>query len=212
MPLTKEQSEEIKKQLLLQVEKLPQENKEQIRQHISQLNEEQLEEFLKQNKIQLQQPGQAQQGTEPLATGTQCIFCSIIKNEIPSNKIAENKKAIAILEINPLSKGHTIIIPIEHTTIEKIPGPALTLAQKITKKIKTKLKPEDVKIETSSFQGHAIINVIPFYKDVPPKKEKASEKELKQLQAKLETKKRAPTIRRRKIKVSKLPEVSFRIP
>ncbi len=208
--LSKEQSEEIKKQLLLQVDKLPQENKEQIKKYISKLNGEQLEEFLKQNKIQIQQPG-VTEGAAPLAKETQCIFCSIIKNQIPSNKIAENKKSIAILEINPLSKGHSLILPIEHTTIEKIPRQALSLAQKITKKIKTKLKPEDVKIETSSFQGHAIINVIPFYKDVPPKKEKASEQELQKLQSKLETKKKAPkTIRVKKI--SKLPEVSFRIP
>lgn len=204
--LSKEQAGIIKKQLLMQVDKLPQENKEQIKQYISQLNEEQLEQFLKQNKIQIQQPGQTQQ-----ATGTQCIFCSIIKNEIPSYRITENKKAIGILEINPLSKGHVLILPIEHTTIEKIPRPALTLAQKITKKIKTKLKPEDVKIETSSFQGHAIINVIPFYKNIPPKKEKASEVELKQLQSKLEIKKRKKP-RVAKVKILKLPEISFRIP
>lgn len=204
--LSEEQAETIKKQLLMQVNKLPQENKEQIKQYISQLNEEQLEQFLRQNKIQIQQPEQTQQ-----ATGTQCIFCSIIKNEIPSYRITENKKAIAILEINPLSKGHILILPIEHTTIEKIPRPALTLAQKITKKIKTKLKPEDVKIETSSFQGHAIINVIPFYKDIPPKKEKASEAELKQLQSKLEIKKRQKP-RVAKVKILKLPEISFRIP
>ncbi len=211
MPLTKEQTETIKKQLLLQVDKLPQENKEQIKQYISQLNEGQLEEFLKQNKIQIQQPGQTQQGTE--SQGTQCIFCSITKNQIPSYKLAENKKSIAILEINPLSKGHALIIPNEHITIDKLPRASLSLAQKIAKKLKIKLKPEDVKIETSSFQGHAIINVIPFYKDAPPKKEKASEKELNQLQSKLEIKKR----QKRKIttpilKISKLPEISFRIP
>lgn len=211
MPLTKEQAAIIKEQLLVQVDKLPQKNKEQIKQYISQLNEEQLEHFLKQNKIQISQPG-VTEGAKPLAT--KCIFCSIIKNEIPSNKIAENKKSIAILEINPLSKGHTLILPLEHTTIEKIPKQALSLAQKITKRIKTKLKPEDVKIETSSFQGHAIINVIPFYKDQKIEKRKASEKELNQLQSKLEiTKKAQKTKKTIKIKdISKLPEISFRIP
>ena len=209
MPLTKEQASAIKGQLLLQVDKLPQENKEQIKQYISQLNEEQLEQFLKQNKIQISQ----QSTKQPLQT--QCIFCSITKNETPSYKIAENKKAIAILEINPLSKGHVLILPIEHTTIEKIPGPALSLAQKITRKIKTKFRPEDVKIETSSFQGHAIINVIPFYKDQKIEKRKASEAELKQLQSKLEIKKRILKTTRvmiTKKQIAKLPEISFRIP
>ena len=51
MALTKEQADEIKKQLLVQVDKLPQENKEEIKQQILGLNEEQLEEFLKQNKV-----------------------------------------------------------------------------------------------------------------------------------------------------------------
>lgn len=219
MTLTKEQASEIKKQLLIQIENLPQENKEQIKQSIIQLNEEQLERFLKQNNIQLQETGIIE-GAEPLAQeqGSQCIFCSIAENKIPSNKIAENKKSIAILEINPLSKGHSIIIPIEHTTIEKLPKLSLTLAQKIAKKIKTKLKPEDVKIETSSFQGHAIINVIPLYKDKPIEKTQASEQELKKLQSKLETKKRASrtpkkkTISLTKQDFSKLPKISFRVP
>ena len=176
------------------------------------MNEEQLEEFLKQNKIQLQE-GQIQQG-QP--TESKCIFCSIKDNEIPSYKIAENNKAIAILEINPLTKGHSIIIPLEHTTLDKLSKSSLTLAQKIAKKIKLKLKPEDVKIETSSFQGHAIINVIPFYKDKQPEKKKAEESELQKLQKLLETKKRASrqakTTTAKTLVISKLPRISFRIP
>lgn len=206
--LTKEQADEIKKQLLSQVENLPQENKEQIKQQISEFNEEQLEAFLEQNKVQVQQ---GQEGAE----GTKCIFCSIIENKMPSYKIAENKKAIAILELNPLTKGHILILPLEHTTLDKMPKLAMSLAQKIAKKIKTKLKPEDIKFETSSFQGHSIINVVPLYKDNPPKKEKADEEELKKLQGLLEAKKRNPraisTVT--KSKSSKdIPKISFRIP
>jgi histidine triad (HIT) family protein len=137
---------------------------------------------------------------------------------MPSYKIAENKKAIAILEINPLTKGHSIIIPLEHTTIDKLSKSSLGLAQKITKKIKLKLKPEDVKIETSSIQGHAIINVIPFYKNQQPEKKKANEEELQKLQSILETKKRSPRQKKEvTVKVSKqslkgLQKISFRIP
>ncbi len=206
--LTKEQAKEIKKQLLTQVENLPQENKEQIKQQISEFNEEQLEAFLDQNKVQVQQ---GQEGTKE----TKCVFCSIIENKMPSYKIAENKKAIAILEINPLTKGHILILPLEHTTIDKTPRLAMSLAQKIAKKIKTKLKPEDIKLETSSFQGHAIINVVPLYKDNPPKKEKANEQELQKLQRLLETKKRNPraisTVTKSK-SLKGLPKISFRIP
>ena len=212
MPIPKEQAEEVKKQLISQIEKSQLENKEQIKKYIQQLNEQQLEEFLKQNKIDIS-AATSQKPTEP-----KCTFCSIKDNEMPSYKIAENKKAIAILEINPLTKGHSIIIPLEHTTIDKLSKSALSLAQKITKKIKTKLKPEDVKIETSSIQGHAIINVIPFYKNQQPEKKKAEESELQKLQLILETKKRAPRQNKEvSIKVSKqslkgLQKISFRIP
>jgi len=219
MALTKEQEQEIRKQLLSQIEKLPQKNKEQIKQQILSLNKEQLEQFLKQNNIQITKSGQLQQSPQQSQQQetSQCIFCSIVKNQIPSHKITETNKAIAILEINPLSKGHSIIIPLEHTTLDKLPKSSLTLAQKIAKKIKLKLKPEDVKIETSSFQGHAIINVIPLYKDEKIEKKKASEQELQQLKLKLETKKRASRgPRKPKQKKSdsttNLPQISFRIP
>ena len=210
MSIEKEQAEEIKKQLLTQIESSQLENKEQIKGYIKELNEEQLEEFLKQNKIQTPSP-------KTDSSSQKCIFCSIINNETPSYKIVENKKATAILEINPLSKGHIIVIPNEHTTIDKLSKSSLGLAQKIAKKIKKKLKSEDVKIETSSIQGHAIINVVPFYKDQKVEKRKASEEELKQLQSILGTKKRSP--RKKKIEVTltkeslkNLHKISFRIP
>ena len=43
-----------------------------------------------------------------------CIFCKIIKGEIPSYKVFESKKFLAILDINPRSPGHTQIIPKKH--------------------------------------------------------------------------------------------------
>lgn len=214
MVITPEQAEKIKEQLLVQVENLPQENKEQIKEYILNLDEPGLEEFLKQNKIAIKgEEGGIEQAEQPQKN--QCIFCSITKNEIPSYKIAENKKARAILEINPLSKGHMIVIPLEHKSVENLSKTTLSLAQKITKKIKTKLKPVEVKIETSSFQGHALINVIPVYNNEPLKKRKAEESELKELQNLLEIKKRGQRTSKPKVVTSfseKLPKISFRIP
>lgn len=222
MAFTPEIAEEIKKQLLIEIDKLPNENKEQIKEYVKNLDEQGLEEFLKKNKIKYSDSGISQEtpeGEEPKEA--KCIFCQIAKNEIPSYKIAETKKAIAVLEINPFSKGHVIVIPSEHATIEKMPKSALSLAQKIAKKLKKKLKPEDIKIETSSFQGHPMVNVIPIYKDIPLKKSKATEEELKKLQFKLETKTRAKRKKQEGEKdnktkksedISKLPEIGFRIP
>ncbi len=43
-----------------------------------------------------------------------CIFCKIIKGEIPSSKVYEDESFIAILDISPANKGHTLVIPKEH--------------------------------------------------------------------------------------------------
>ena len=45
---------------------------------------------------------------------SECIFCKIINNEIPSKKIAENNGAIAFLDLYPVSLGHTLVIPKKH--------------------------------------------------------------------------------------------------
>lgn len=211
MTIPPEKTQEIKEQLLKQIDQSKQENKEQIKEYIKKLNPDELEEFLKQNKIQMSDSGPSQSQTPEKP-----IFQSIVKGEMPSYKIAENKKAIAILEINPLSKGHSIVLPREQTTIDKLPKTALSLAQKIAKKIKSKLKPDDIKIETASFQEYPMINIIPIYKDKPLNKYKEDEKVLQKLQKKLETKKRATRTSPKSsssLKPSKnLPEISFRIP
>lgn len=43
-----------------------------------------------------------------------CIFCKIIKGEIPSHKVYEDADFLAFLDIDPLSPGHTLIIPKHH--------------------------------------------------------------------------------------------------
>lgn len=43
-----------------------------------------------------------------------CIFCKIVSGEIPSKKIYEDDFLIAFLDINPMSFGHTILIPKKH--------------------------------------------------------------------------------------------------
>lgn len=43
-----------------------------------------------------------------------CIFCKIIKGEIPSKTIYEDELVKAFLEINPVSNGHILLIPKKH--------------------------------------------------------------------------------------------------
>lgn len=43
-----------------------------------------------------------------------CIFCRIVKGELPSTRIYEDDKLFAFLDINPISLGHTLLIPKGH--------------------------------------------------------------------------------------------------
>jgi len=43
-----------------------------------------------------------------------CIFCKIISGELPCNKIYEDEEILAFLDINPIAKGHTLVIPKKH--------------------------------------------------------------------------------------------------
>lgn len=43
-----------------------------------------------------------------------CIFCKIIKGSIPCHKVIETSQILAFMDINPLSKGHILVIPKYH--------------------------------------------------------------------------------------------------
>jgi len=46
-----------------------------------------------------------------------CVFCHIISGKIPSKKVYEDDICTAIIDINPASKGHVLIIPKEHFVV-----------------------------------------------------------------------------------------------
>ena len=43
-----------------------------------------------------------------------CIFCKIVRGEIPSARLIETETAIAFLDINPVCHGHTLLLPKAH--------------------------------------------------------------------------------------------------
>ncbi|KXN82848.1 Hit family protein 1, partial [Leucoagaricus sp. SymC.cos] len=65
-----------------------------------------------------------------------CIFCKIIKGEIPSYKLIETQYTYSFLDIGPLSKGHALIIPKHHgEKLADIPDEYLADTLPIAKKI-----------------------------------------------------------------------------
>ena len=65
-----------------------------------------------------------------------CIFCRIVRGEIPSAKVFETDTVIAFLDINPVSKGHTLVIPKSHyATFPEIPAEVLSALGEAMQKV-----------------------------------------------------------------------------
>lgn len=66
----------------------------------------------------------------------ECIFCKIVKGEIPSFKVYEDEKVFAFEDINPISAGHTLVVPKRHAQdLWEIPDEDLAAVQVASKKI-----------------------------------------------------------------------------
>lgn len=82
---------------------------------------------------------------------TNCIFCKIVAGEIPSVKIYEDEHVFAFMDIMPLSKGHTLLIPKTHRefvydmTPEEA-GNLFSVAPKIASAINETFQPEGMNL------------------------------------------------------------------
>lgn len=101
-----------------------------------------------------------------------CVFCHIANGKIPSKKVYEDEVVLAVLDINPASQGHTMIIPKIHATItpqltkETMAHIAITtkiISQAIIKAFKTRGTSIFIANGPAAGQraGHAIIHIIP---------------------------------------------------
>jgi histidine triad (HIT) family protein len=96
------------------------------------------------------------------------IFSKIVAGEIPSYKIAENKHFYAFLDINPLAKGHTLVIPKKETDyifdIEDTPlGEMMIFAKKVGSSIEKNIPCKRIGIAVLGLEvPHAHIHLIPI--------------------------------------------------
>lgn len=106
-----------------------------------------------------------------------CLFCKITNAEIPAKKIAENDGAIAFLDINPISYGHTLIIPKKHyKNLVETTNEDLNYVLSLAKDICNKLEGLNINISGFNFLSnmnesagqvimHFHLHVIPKYLD-----------------------------------------------
>ena len=70
-----------------------------------------------------------------------CIFCKIIKGEIPCTKIYEDDKVFSFLDIGPVNKGHALVMPKEHhETLLDMPKELLCEVSKAVQKVSKAVK------------------------------------------------------------------------
>ena len=123
------------------------------------------------------------------------IFTRIIQGEIPCYKIAEDDKFFAFLDINPLSKGHTLIVPKQETDYifnleDDILGPMMVFAKKVAKAIEKAVPCKRIAVAVIGLEvPHAHIHLVPITQegDLDFKKEhvKLSTDEFLEIQKKI---------------------------
>jgi histidine triad (HIT) family protein len=95
-----------------------------------------------------------------------CVFCRIRDGELPSMRVYEDDRTLAIMDINPLNSGHCLIIAKTHAATLWDADPldlqaAITAAQKVAVAIKTAVKPDGLNMLQAN--GAAAFQSVPHY-------------------------------------------------
>ena len=103
-----------------------------------------------------------------------CVFCEIIKGNIPSKKVYEDDQILAILDISQTTKGHTLVMPKKHyENFLEMPsnefGQLMSKVQEVAEKVTKALDAKgcNILINTNEVAGqsvmHTHVHIIPRY-------------------------------------------------
>lgn len=106
-----------------------------------------------------------------------CIFCKIIKGDIPSYTIYEDEEFKVIMDVSPASKGHALVLPKEHYADiyemdTQVLGNAVKTAQKVIKHAEKVLNCDGYNLVQNNGEVagqtvfHFHMHLIPRYKDM----------------------------------------------
>jgi histidine triad (HIT) family protein len=105
-----------------------------------------------------------------------CIFCKIIRGQVPSFKLYENDKTFAFMDINPITPGHALIVPKFHArdifeTPDEWVGAAMVTTRRIARAVQAAVQPYGMNVVQANGPGakqsvfHLHIHVVPRLKD-----------------------------------------------
>ena len=157
--ITPEQAESIRGQILEQIDRLPEGQRNGLKEQFENATAEQLEAYVKQQ-----------------SQGGECLFCGIGKGTVDTLKVYENSDIVAFLDITPAVPGQIIIIPKEHYQfIFQVPDNILWDMIRIMKIIMpvmvNAIKCQGISVYIAQGPaagqriGHAAINLIPRLND-----------------------------------------------
>jgi histidine triad (HIT) family protein len=96
----------------------------------------------------------------------ECVFCRIRDGQIPSVKVYEDDKTFCIMDINPLNRGHCLVVTKVHaaTLFESKSddlAAAIATARRVARAIKTALKPDGLNMLQAN--GAAAFQSVPHF-------------------------------------------------
>lgn len=94
----------------------------------------------------------------------ECIFCKIIKGEIPASKLYEDEDTLAFMDIGPVVKGHALVIPKSHhnpitNTPPEVLQKLITVVQRIARAQMNGLQADGISVAQAN--GRAANQVVP---------------------------------------------------
>ncbi|NQV08698.1 HIT family protein [Candidatus Woesearchaeota archaeon] len=103
-----------------------------------------------------------------------CIFCKIVKGDIPCSKVYEDENVLSFLDISPANKGHTLVIPKKHyEKFNEMPedeaSTLMSAANKVSKAVEKAIEPEGYSILINNGKaagqevGHVHLHIMPKY-------------------------------------------------
>lgn len=133
---------------------------------------------------------------------SECIFCRIVKGEIPCTKVYEDSTTLAFLDLNPVNKGHTLLVPKKHSetildTDEKTLKDLMITTKKISKAMMDGLKINGFNIGINQFEEggqvvpHLHIHIMPRIKNdgikLWPQRKYESKEEMEEIAKKIKS-------------------------
>ncbi|MEK6854948.1 MAG: HIT family protein [Nanoarchaeota archaeon] len=171
--LSEKELGEARRQLKAQITHLPFEQRNEAESQIDDMSDEAISSMVEQQR------------------GRNSVFRMIVDKEIDSVIIEENDLAIAVLEINPLSRGHMLVIPIDKVGEKKeMPEAIINFAGKLSERARVNLGAKRVLVRTEQKFGEIVLDLIPVYDgelDERSQRKKAEREELEQIKKEINT-------------------------